>query len=422
MKTAVKKCRLADIASFTNGGSWNQTEYSPTGVPVVRVSDVHGGTIDLSSCKYLTEEGAKKYSKNRLEIGDLIICTVGSHPTQLGSVVGRAGVVPSTASGALLNQNAVCIRPSDKSVDKCWLSYLGKSKEFHDYIKAHARGSASQVRMAIGLLKEMPIELPSLPTQRRIAGILSAYDDLIENNLRRIRILEEMAQSLYREWFVHFRIPPEVLTQAGLPPKLTLTNSPLGPIPEGWELMKLNELGTIGRGRSRHRPRNFTSLYGGPYPFFQTGDVKAAHNFLWDFTQTYSEMGLAQSKMWEEGTLCITIAANIAETAILSRRACFPDSIVGFVPDSNLTNVYFVMMSLKRIKEQMQNVSRGTTQDNLSMEKLLGFNIVLPKRCIDLKFEALITPFFEEQLSLLKRNQTLRQTRDLLLPKLLSPS
>ena len=109
-----------------------------------------------------------------------------------------------------------------------------------------------------------------------------------------------------------------------------------------WPTCKLDELGFVGRGKSKHRPRNEPSLYGGPYPFFQTGDIKAADLYLRDYGQTYSEAGLAQSKLWQPGTLCITIAANIAETAILGIEGCFPDSVVGFVPDEQKSDVRFV--------------------------------------------------------------------------------
>jgi type I restriction enzyme S subunit len=146
----------------------------------------------------------------------------------------------------------------------------------------------------------------------------------------------------------------------------------------GWSYRKLDELGFVGRGRSRHRPRNDPSLYGGPYPFFQTGDVKAAELFLSDYSQTYNEKGLAQSKLWEPGTLCITIAANIAESAILTIRGCFPDSIVGFVADPNEADVHFVKYAIDTMKLRMQSISRGTTQDNLSLDKLLTFNFATP--------------------------------------------
>ncbi len=146
----------------------------------------------------------------------------------------------------------------------------------------------------------------------------------------------------------------------------------------GWKPARLDELGFVGRGKSRHRPRNAPFLYGGPYPFFQTGDVKAADLHLSEYAQTYSEAGLAQSKLWKPGTLCITIAANIAESAILSISGCFPDSVVGFVADDEKADVRFIKYYLDTLKVQMQNISRGTTQDNLSLEKLLGFDLYVP--------------------------------------------
>jgi type I restriction enzyme S subunit len=150
---------------------------------------------------------------------------------------------------------------------------------------------------------------------------------------------------------------------------------------ESWKPRKLNELGSVARGRSRHRPRNDPSLYGGPYPFFQTGDIKAANFYLSEFLQTYNEEGLAQSKLWKPGTLCITIAANIAETAVLKIEGCFPDSVVGFIPDTEKVDVRFIKYSVDLMKLRMQNISRGTTQDNLSVEKLLSFDFRVP--CID---------------------------------------
>jgi type I restriction enzyme S subunit len=148
-------------------------------------------------------------------------------------------------------------------------------------------------------------------------------------------------------------------------------------LPKGWSNKKLNDLGFVGRGKSKHRPRNDISLYGGDYPFIQTGEVKAADLYLNEYTQTYNEKGLSQSKLWEPETLCITIAANIAETAILKIKACFPDSIVGFVADPEKADVRFIKYYVDTIKLRMQNVSRGTTQDNLSLDKLLMFGFIV---------------------------------------------
>jgi len=141
---------------------------------------------------------------------------------------------------------------------------------------------------------------------------------------------------------------------------------------------KLDQLGSLARGKSRHRPRNDPSLYGGLWPFFQTGDVKEAELYLRNFTQTYNEVGLAQSKLWPVGTLCITIAANIAETAILGIPGCFPDSIVGFIPDPKKSDARFIKYFIETLKIGMQNASKGTTQDNLSVDKLMTFDFVVP--------------------------------------------
>lgn len=145
-----------------------------------------------------------------------------------------------------------------------------------------------------------------------------------------------------------------------------------------WKPAKLNELGFVGRGKSRHRPRNAAFLYGGRYPFFQTGDIKAANFYLTEYSQTYSDEGLAQSKLWKPGTLCITIAANIAESAILGIEGCFPDSVVGFIADPDKADVRFIKYYMEILKLRMQNVSHGATQDNLSVDKLLSFDFLVP--------------------------------------------
>lgn len=147
-----------------------------------------------------------------------------------------------------------------------------------------------------------------------------------------------------------------------------------------WQPKRLDQLGAVSRGRSRHRPRDATHLYGGPHPFIQTGDVKHAGLYINDYTQTYSDAGLAQSKLWPVGTLCITIAANIADTAILGIDACFPDSVIGFTPDPREADARFVKYLFDAtIKRRAQKFSQGAAQDNLSQEKLLSLEFDVPK-------------------------------------------
>jgi type I restriction enzyme S subunit len=144
-------------------------------------------------------------------------------------------------------------------------------------------------------------------------------------------------------------------------------------------MKRLDELGYVSRGRSRHRPRDAAHLYGGPYPFIQTADVKHSNLYVREYTQTYSEAGLAQSKLWKAGTLCITIAANIADTAILDIDACFPDSIIGFVPDEDKADVKFIKYLFDALlQKRFQQFTQGAAQDNLSQAKLLSLRFPVP--------------------------------------------
>ena len=163
-----------------------------------------------------------------------------------------------------------------------------------------------------------------------------------------------------------------------------------------WVPRKLNELGFVGRGKSRHRPRNAPELYGGPYPFVQTAEIMASELYITSHAKTYSEVGIAQSKMWQANTLCMTIAGeNTAETALLSYPACFPDSVVGFVADPELSDVRFVKYYLDYIKKQIRQITRGATQDNLSLDKLLSFDIVAPPVAMQRKIASIAAAYDE---------------------------
>jgi type I restriction enzyme, S subunit len=163
-----------------------------------------------------------------------------------------------------------------------------------------------------------------------------------------------------------------------------------------WKECKLNELGKLGRGKSKHRPRNDASLYGGRYPFVQTGDIKAANFYITEYSQTYNDKGLLQSKLWPSNTLCITIAANIAETAILRIDACFPDSIIGFIADENKSDVHFIKYHFDLLKIHLQSISQGTTQDNLSQDKLLTFTFTVPEDVRDQRRIASILSSYDD--------------------------
>jgi type I restriction enzyme S subunit len=148
--------------------------------------------------------------------------------------------------------------------------------------------------------------------------------------------------------------------------------------PADWPAVSLSELGEVNRGRSRHRPRHADHLYGGPYPFIQTGDIKSSGGRISSYSQTYSEAGLAQSRLWPTGTMCITIAANIAETAVLGFPACFPDSVVGFIADPSKSDVQFVEFMFRQMRRTIQHQATGSVQDNINLETLGRLRFPLP--------------------------------------------
>ena len=148
-----------------------------------------------------------------------------------------------------------------------------------------------------------------------------------------------------------------------------------------WEITSLSELGTFSRGKSKHRPRNDARLFeGGKYPLVQTGDVKAANLYITKNDSYYNDFGLKQSKLWPTGTLCITIAANIAETAILSYPMCFPDSIVGFNANPEKSSELFVYYFFEYIKKEIQKSASGSIQDNINIDYLSKMRIKVPEK------------------------------------------
>lgn len=157
-----------------------------------------------------------------------------------------------------------------------------------------------------------------------------------------------------------------------------------------WTSLPLSKLGTLSRGKSKHRPRNDPKLFGGEYPFIQTSDVKHASFYVNSFSETYNETGLKQSKLWPKNTLCMTIAANIAETALLSFPACFPDSVVGFNEDPEKSDIKFIKYALDYYKKQYQKRSQGAAQDNLSLEKIESLKLNVPPVLLQKKIADII--------------------------------
>lgn len=190
----------------------------------------------------------------------------------------------------------------------------------------------------VGIIK---LPIPPLPVQQKIVQILDAFTAVTAELTAEYNLRVKQYQ-YYRDKLLNFSDNVE------------------------WKTLKSVSL-DFGRGKSKHRPRNDAKLYGGNTPFVQTGDIKNCGHILENYTQTYSDFGLQQSKLWKKGTLCITIAANIAETAILGFDACFPDSVIGFVADPKQTTTDYVEYLLSSWKNQLQSKSMGSAQENINL-------------------------------------------------------
>ncbi len=207
-------------------------------------------------------------------------------------------------------------------------------------------GAVGQKRIPKEFIEDYPCFLPGIGEQKRIVAILdeafAGIDAAIANTEKHLSNARELFDSSVRIAF------------AG---------------GAGWVYKRLSEVAVdFGRGKSKHRPRNDPKLFGGSYPFIQTGDVRQSDQFIRQANQFYSDMGLAQSKLWPKGTICITIAANIAETGILDFEACFPDSVIGMVVDKSQASNRFVEYLLRHMKVMLQAEGKGSAQHNINME------------------------------------------------------
>ncbi|TAY24801.1 restriction endonuclease subunit S [Rhizobium leguminosarum] len=239
-------------------------------------------------------------------------------------------------------------------VDPKYVFYLLWSDRFRTIGEKGMTGSAGQKRVPADLLKRLEIPLPPLSEQKRIAAILDKADRLRQKRRQAIALLDSLTQSIFLEMF-------------GDP----VSN------PKGWQWSKLGEIGNLDRGVSKHRPRNDPRLLGGAHPLIQTGDVSNSSGYIRAFRSTYSDLGLFQSKMWPAGTLCITIAANIASTGILTFPACFPDSVVGFSSSTPGVSQY-VRVWMSFLKKTLETIAPAVAQKNINLAILRELDIPLP--------------------------------------------
>lgn len=280
----------------------------------------------------------------------------------------------------LATTELVPLKPDSKRLDRAYLTYYLRSKTFVDWISTQVAGAKMpRVSMNVFWEHEIPIPFPddpekSLVEQKRIAAILDKADAIRRKRQQSIQLADDFLRSVFLDMF-------------GDP----VTN------PKGWDKDKFANVGNLDRGKSKHRPRNDPKLLGGEHPLIQTGDVANSGGYIKSFSSTYSDFGLHQSRKWPVGTLCITIAANIAKTGILTFEACFPDSVVGFSPNEKVTTEY-VQCWIGFLQKIIEANAPESAQKNINLAILRDLDIPMPPLSEQQRFSEVV-----EKLNGLKR-------------------
>lgn len=242
-------------------------------------------------------------------------------------------------------------------------------------------------------LSKVIVRIHSIEQQKEIVSILDKVSSVISARQQELSALDNLIKARFVELF-----GDPVSNPLGLPKK------------------RLSELGSLDRGRSQHRPRNAPELLGGPYPLVQTGEVSSSGLYITEYHNTYSELGLRQSRMWRAGTLCITIAANIAQTAIMAFDACFPDSVVGFVPYDEVSSLYmhyWFGFFQKILEEQAPQVA----QKNINLKILSDLNVIVPEKKALKQFEGFVTQVDKSKFAIQKSLEETQKLFDSLMQK-----
>jgi type I restriction enzyme S subunit len=346
------RIRLGDIGSVLNGCAFKSEYFDrDSGVPLIRIRDIGSDCTEIN----YSGEFEERYL---VHPGDLLV-----------GMDGDFNCARWRGPKGLLNQR-VCKIEVDSDV------YLPNFLDIvlPAYLKAinAATSSITVKHLSSRTVEDIPLPLPPLEEQVRLVGEIekqfSRLDEAVANLESARSRLAVYSSSVLRR----------AIRGALQDSRVVSDGAGSEHLPEGWCLVTLPQIGELARGRSKHRPRDDPALYGGDYPFIQTGDVRRSDGVIRHYTQTYSEFGLAQSRLWPAGTLCITIAANIAETGILAFDACFPDSVVGFVPKSGSPTTEYVEYFFRIAKQELSRFAPATAQKNINLDVLQSIRIPLP--------------------------------------------
>ncbi len=332
--------QLGGIAKLVGGATPSKKDNRYWGGDIRWASVRDLNVDDLVNTEFgITDEGLASCSSNIIPKGNLVIAT------RVG-----LGKVSRTQVDVAINQDLRGVIPNS-DIDVDYLFYWFKQNA--GFIESNGTG-ATVKGVKIGFIKSLKIPLPTLDEQKRIVAKLDAIFTRIDTAITHLQKTLELSKALFA----------------------SVLDEVFSPENNEGEWISLNQVATVARGKSKHRPRNDKTLFGGDYPFIQTGDVRNAEKYITAYSTTYNEKGLAQSKLWPVGTICLTIAANIGEVAMLGVDACFPDSVVGIISDSESNEyIYYFLTTLQR---HLDSKATMAAQKNINLRVLSSIEIPLP--------------------------------------------
>ena len=390
-----KKVKLGEVCD-TQYGFTASTVQQDTGTQFLRITDIVPQLIDWNTVPYcqIQEKDREKYLLHK---GDIVVA-------RTGATVGYAKYIKEDVP-AVFASYLVRLLVNSIDVDRHYVGLCVESNLFKEYIQSISNGSA-QPNANAQMISSFEINLPPLSTQHRIATILSRYDSLIENYQKQIKLLEEAAQRLYKEWFVDLHFPGHENTKI------------VDGVPEGWEKKSIGEIGTVITGKTPSTSNK--ENYGGSIPFITIPDM---HTGIYPVSSVFlSEKGAeSQSKKYiPQGALIVSCIGTAGLVCITKERCQTNQQINSLILDDKemLHYMYFVFLSLK---EHLNNIgSNGATMTNVNKSKFEGIDIVVPSSCIIRDFSQRTTPYFENIKSLQSQLRLLTEARDRLLPKLMN--
>ena len=396
--------KLGDLAEFRNGVNYNKSSFGE-GMKVVGVSDFQ----DYTKPKYaeldqINPEGIVT-ERNILHDGDIVF--VRSNGNR--ELIGRSLFIQQPPEEVTHSAFTIRLRFTSREVNPMFFAYCFRTPLIRKGLTAHG-GGTNISNLNQDILGALEVPFPPLPVQRRIAEILSAYDELMENSQRRIQILEEMTRALYRKWFVHFRFPGH--------DKIKRIDSRLGSIPNDWEVVSFTDIADVLSGGT---PKTEVPGYwDGEIPFFTPRDVPACF-YVRETEKHVTEQGLSKcaSELYPPDTVFITARGTVGKVVLPSVPMAMNQSCYALRGKAGIPQRFLFLMTLQQVGYLKTNTG-GATFGTIVVDTFRRMQVVKPPSDLIVRFAHQIDANFEQINNLERQSANLRRTRDLLLPRLLS--